>query len=211
MGRPKNNQKRQLKINILVCCEGKTEENYMNFVVKKHLSNTNKKIKLNIKKFKSVDEAKRFRIRASEIYDWVFFLFDLDECSNDQNKIVGFTKREQDCKREGTNWKCFYTYPCMELWYLLHFKSHTAPLGSSTEVISKLRGVGIWPSYEKPMPTTPAEASDLLGKITTAIQHEKLIPTTTPLSFSGAITSGRNILTNPMSSIGKMIEALLVI
>ena len=211
MGRPKNSIKRPLKTNVLVCCEGKTEENYMNFVAQKHLFTANKKIKLYVKKFKSVAEAKRFQARAPEAYDYTFFLFDLDECTNDSKKIPGFTKREQNCKQAGGNWKCFYTYPCIELWYLLHFQSHTAPLGACAEVKNKLNRVANWPDYKKPMPTTAGEATILLSRIEVAIRNEKLIPATTLLPFSRAITSGMDTLTNPMSSVGKMLDELLAI
>ena len=206
MARPTVKNKRKIKTNVLICCEGETEENYLHFVAKKYLSATSSKAKLTIKKYTNVRAAKAFQTRARETYDRTFFIFDLDECSNDCNKIPNFTKREQDCKAAGTNWKCFYTYPCIELWFLLHFQSHTAPFTNSGQALAALKVQ--WNSYIKPMPTNNQEASILLSNVTTAIQNEKTLPSTTILPFSSEITLGQIELTNPMSNIGEMLNEL---
>ncbi len=112
--------------NMLIICDGKTEKNYFNYVIKQHLAKQKIAVKLDIHNFKQITETNNYikRKPGTPPFDAVIFIKDLEnsnlalkECENIA-KFEGLSGKQKD----KSYWFVFYNYPSIEYWYILHFE-----------------------------------------------------------------------------------------
>lgn len=87
------------------------------------------------------------------------------------------------------------TNPCIEYWFLLHFKKHTAPFGNNDDVMSALKAV------HRPYKKSRIGFDVLEPRTATAIKHSKEV-----LEENGCGENLRDC--NPSTHIHKIVEHL---
>lgn len=212
MGRPLRKKKEQL-VHVLVACEGKTEENYFNQVVRHYLNeNMCKHVKLTVKPFKTMKEIEAYLKRDPNSFQRVLYITDLDVCDDPKlkavSKLAKIEKKVQDSIGEELQWKTVYCYPSIEFWYLLHDGVSSKLFSTQKEVTSAFVTKCKW--YKKPMPINKEQAKWFRDRVSEAINNEKKVSTDSELTYSWQIRSGVGgvRLTRPMSEIGCAITEL---
>jgi hypothetical protein len=207
--RPFNNRKKIT--NILIVCDGETEENYFNYVLKPYLSGKEINVKLDTKKFKDIRATKNYikRNPGNPPFDGVVFLKDLENTSLNKEECASLKEFEIESGKKADNsfWFVFYNYPSIEYWYILHFNQCLRSFNDASESIKLLKTKDFFPEYEKPMPLSLKEGEIFLGKIDNALKNIKSACFSNVLEYSRQITNKRN-LTNPMSDMAFLIEVL---
>ncbi|HAS90073.1 MAG TPA: hypothetical protein DCS48_12330 [Desulfovibrio sp.] len=211
MGRPKKTTKslRRKKVNVLLVCDGQTEQNYTKFVLNECLSSKDNPVVIKAQVFTKVDQVLRYMDRDPKDFDAVFFLRDLENDQLSQTQINNL-KAELDQiaklnkkKKEKRKWAVFYNYPAIEIWYALHFCDRPNPCRNATDSEKHLKAV--FPSYEKPMPCNKKDAEIFCINMETAIQRSKKLNITAKLPYASQLKSHKP-LTNPMTEMAELIE-----
>ena len=135
MGKRKRDT-RELKPAYLVYVEGETEKKYIS-QFKKNFRITSLNIEpeffpqVKLKDLKEFIENKSF-----DGYEKVFLLFDVDHyiSTGKINDLKSFT---QSVRREKTN--ILFLNPCLEIWFLLHYKYTSKLFNNCEEVIKDLK------------------------------------------------------------------------
>lgn len=216
MGR-KNSRLKPQKTYTLVVCEGESERNYINNVIKPYLRKNGNHVKLRCMKFRNIDSVIGFLTKPEQPCDAVFLVCDLDECTTDACKIPFYCDQEKDLfnhnRLKRLQKGSFYSYPSIEYWYLLHCEKDYSPKnGASKEVERKFKKY--LPTYTKPMPRDSKEAVFFSDRIDDAIQHETGLRASNPeqLAFATRLRPGEpETITNPMSEMALLIDALLLV
>ncbi len=167
-------QGRKIKPVYYVFCEGETEESYVKFL-KRHYRipvEISSRIRTNI----SDNYIRKYKKgKPSHPKDKTFVMYDLDK-EVTREKILTL-KAELLC-----------TNPCIELWFLLHFKNHSAHL-STRDALQLLERK--YPNYQQ-------------GKMDTNLYHRLVAKDDMATSRAKKLTSHEN----PSSTIYKLIELL---
>ncbi len=214
MARNNNKRKKKQRSYVLIVCEGETEKNYITKVIQPHLRATGHNVRIKCKKFDKIPSIVGFLTRPEQPCDAVFLVSDLDECTTDSDKIESYCEREKNLFNEPKLKKIqkgsFYSYPSFEYWYLLHCKKDCAPkTGTSKQVEDELKKH--LSNYTKPMPRTKQEGKFFSERIDVAINNEAALRANEPgqLPFAAQLRPhAPQTVTNPMSEMGKLIEAL---
>ena len=162
----KENGNREVKKNILIICEGESEQAYF-----KDLKNR-KDLKFSLKpeladksSYKEIFE-KAKRNNDPEIYEHIYCLVDLDHIINHKSYLkYEKAKRNllKDCKIVSIIESC----PCFELWICLHFeKTQSSETMCETFIHNKLKKH--IPNYEKNMENLYTLTED---KMSTALKN----------------------------------------
>ncbi|WP_319778562.1 RloB domain-containing protein [Maridesulfovibrio sp.] len=211
MARPKKSGSslRRKKINVLLACDGQTEQNYAKFVLNECLSSKENPVVITPKTFTRVDQALRYMDRDPKTFDAVLFLRDLENTQLSQTQINNL-KAELDqvtklgkMKREKSKWAVFYNYPAIEIWYTLHFCDKIYACKNASDSERQLKA--IFPEYEKPMPRSKKEAEIFCLNMDKAIEHDKKLNISAKLPYATQIKSHKP-LTNPMTELPELIE-----
>jgi len=123
---------RKVKPVYYVFCEGETEERYVKFLKRYYRI----PIEISSRKRNNISDQyirKYKRGRPSHLNDKTFVMYDLDK--EDTREIILNLQAKLLCSN-----------PCIELWFLLHFKNHSAHL-SSKDAIQLLEWK--YPNYQK--------------------------------------------------------------
>lgn len=127
----RNKQKGQLlheQLRVLILTEGYSEQIYFS-----HIINTFRLISVEVEKSKFtdansiIDEAQTLSeeaLKKENEYDYIFCVFDLDTVKNKTyiNAMKVYNSRSNDTKIFS-----IYSFPCIEVWFVLHFELHFAP------------------------------------------------------------------------------------
>ena len=208
MARPSSRTKlKRQNVNILAVCEGETEKNYFDYVVKEYMRQRDKKfIKIDAQIFKYSRAVAKYIERRPAPFDLIYYIGDLDTCDNNDAEI----RRLESIERDRVGWKTIYSYPAIEFWYILHAKTFSRPFATTREVKDCL--IKFHEKYEKPMPRDAFEAKWFLDRLDAALQNEKSLQVNDRLNYSNRIRPDpKRPLMNPMSEIGSVIHELLAI
>lgn len=208
--RRKNTKERRQSDNILVVCDGETEENYVRFVLKEYISKKELPTSITIKKFDNIKSTEKFiqRKPGSPPFDAVVFLKDLENTNLNNEECCNLRNHEKlsGKRRDNSFWFIFYNYPSIEYWYLLHFTKCARGFNNASDAIKKLKNY--YHEYKKPMPENIVQGEKLVKRVDIAMENIKTLNVLNTLKYSDQITSSRN-LTNPMSDMNIFIELLL--
>ena len=208
MPRKSNTIRKEVK-EVLFCCEGETEENYLRYVVQGYISRND--IKFIIRDYDTTDKLNGFfKHNKSHLNPTAVIRFcDLDRVSNDTTECRNLKEFEDYKNTKITQYKTVYTYPCLEFWYLLHFEfSASTGYIDCASVTTRLETH--IPNYKKPMPTNRGEAKAFLENIEHARENETQLENNTSdskLACASQVRTGDS-LRNPMSEVGKLITFL---
>lgn len=199
MGRTRNQQNRKSKRVILIACEGsnKTEKNYFS-----SFSGRTKDYVIKLVPGNETDPLNLVRQTISSIKDngldlkdddRAFCVFDTDTNSSKNSQIKEAIDLAQD-----SNIIVITSSPCIELWFLLHFK-YTSAYMRNEDVINELKRV--YPKYEKNCNIY----NSIYGQTDEAIKNAKRLE-------KNQIDNGKILQTvegNPYTEVYKIIEVLL--
>ncbi len=120
-------KKRSTRKSYAIIVDGETEKWYLELLKKhKKLLLANIVLKPEIPKRKSFTQTYDFVIEKSkEDYDIVFWLIDLDVILKQIKENSKFKKKFKDCikmVKSHKNIKIIVNNPCLEFWFLLHFR-----------------------------------------------------------------------------------------
>jgi len=167
MGSRKKSLGKKINPTFYVFCEGDTEEEYI-----KHLKH-HYRIPIEIKtkvEGNSISDRKIksfLKGRPSSSKDKTFLLYDID--------VEGILEKLKKIK----NTTLLVSNPCIELWFLLHYKDQTANI-STNNCVKKV--CATWHNYKKGCLDLKAKA-DLVKKQKDALSRaEKLTPSKNPSS-----------------------------
>jgi hypothetical protein len=172
---------------VLIVCEGgKTEPNYLDRLrAVRRLSSANIRITpadgtdpMSVVKFAEKESARGE-------YDRVFCIFDRDEHATYDAALRRVAKLK--------NFSAIISWPCFEIWLLLHFIYSAAPR-SRDEAYAEVRRH--YPSYRKGSGTV---FDDLSNKLDQAIQHAKRLMNENSISGSS----------NPATLMHELVEYLM--
>jgi len=169
-------KERKIKPIFYVFCEGETEEEYVNFLRLKYRIPIKIKSKVTGHSISQRIVDSHIDIGTKHEKDKIFLMYDLDE-----EGLLEKLQKISDSVLLTSN-------PCIELWFLLHFRNQTANINCSVcnrELKAKARG------YEK-------------GKLNEAIKN-KLND-----NYTSAIERAKNLneTNNPSSLVYKFIEEI---
>jgi hypothetical protein len=173
---------------VLIVCEGgKTEPNYLDRLrAVRRLSNANIRITpadgtdpLSVVKFAEKES-------ALGDYDRVFCIFDRDEHAT-------YDPALQRVARLGKKFTAITSWPCFEIWLLLHFVYSDAPRSRDAAYAEIRRH---YPSYSKGSKNV---FDDLLERLDQAVQHAKRL----------ARENISNGSSNPATSMHELVEYLM--
>ncbi|OEU66025.1 MAG: hypothetical protein BA863_10905 [Desulfovibrio sp. S3730MH75] len=195
MARPKQTRAstRSKKANILLICDGQTEQNYAKYVLNKCLASPDKPIKIDAKIFNNIEKVHAYIKRDPKTFDAVIFLKDLENLTLSDTEIDNIATLQNDIKElsaqkkrrasdSKTEWAVFFNYPSIEYWYILHFAERGKAYLNATEVFKHLKTVH--PAYDKPMPTTKKEAEIFCANLETAIANANKLHIKTKLPYA---------------------------
>ncbi|NDV22834.1 RloB family protein [Desulfovibrio sp. JC022] len=211
MARPKRPSKslRRKKVNVLLVCDGQTEQNYAKFVLNECLSSKNNPVVITPKTFTLVDQALRYMDRDPKDFDAVLFLRDLENDQLSQTQINNLKAELEQItklgkkKKEKRKWAVFYNYPAIEIWYALHFCDKINACRNAGDSERQLKAV--FSAYEKPMPRNKKEAEVFCINMDDAIKRSKSLNITAALPYANQLKSHKP-LTNPMTEMPELIE-----
>ena len=142
--------KRQCKIVYCIVVEGKTEQWYLQ-LIKKHEALPEKiDIKPELPKRRGFNELKDLLNDFLKTYDRVFWVIDLDHFINNhqienlKNIITLLRKDDKHKKLE-----ILINNPCLEFWYLLHFRNTGKEYSGCEPVIKEIKKCGPLSNYQK--------------------------------------------------------------
>jgi len=141
---------RQLKTVYCVVIEGKTEQWYLE-LMKKYEKPPRIHIKPELPKQNGLNEIKEFLIKLlKQGYDKIFWLIDLDvfitNCKIDRLKD---TINSLEKKDKFNKLKILINNPCLEFWYLLHFRETGKCYSNCKEVVKAIKKIDKLSDYEK--------------------------------------------------------------
>ncbi|MBI9112599.1 RloB domain-containing protein [Maridesulfovibrio ferrireducens] len=218
MARPKQSARntRNKKANILLICDGQTEQNYAKYVLNECLASPDKPIKIHTQIFNCIDKVHTYIERDPKTFDAVIFLKDLENeqlsdkeidnittLQSEVQKICGQKKRRASDSKAA--WAVFFNYPSIEYWYILHFTERGKTYPNATDVVKHLKAV--FPNFDKPMPTNKKEAEIFCTNLKIAIANAKKLSITTKLPYANRIRS-HVPLTNPMTEMPNLINMI---
>ncbi|VVH66279.1 hypothetical protein BSPLISOX_2257 [uncultured Gammaproteobacteria bacterium] len=156
---------------VLIVCEGRTEINYFEGLIKDlKLSTVNIEI-LDIKQNTPdslLREAKQLYQKAKRSgnpYDRVYCVFDKDGHSKYQ-KTRGDIEQ---IRKPKDVYHCAFSEPCFEFWLLLHYKKTDKPFTNFDEIRKDKDFKKHFPNYDK----SKNNFNDLKARISTACQNAK--------------------------------------
>lgn len=129
---------RKFRKAVAIFVDGKTESWYFQSL-KKYLSDTRSfEIKPELPKKKSLTEIEKQILEAIENdYDKVYWLVDLDKIIQD-NKITTF-RRIYNSLSKKQNISILINNPCLEIWFLLHFRQTKKQFADCNQVAKELK------------------------------------------------------------------------
>jgi len=142
--------RRQLKTVYCVVVEGKTEQWYLQ-LMKKNERLPKIDIKPELPKRKKLSEIKEFIIELiKKDYDGIFWLIDLDYFTN-KGLLNELGQIMDDLKKEDKSNKLeiLINNPCLEFWYLLHFRDTGRQYVFCNEVIREIKNSTPLKEYNK--------------------------------------------------------------
>lgn len=130
----RNNRRPKIeKISVAVIGEGPTEWHYFNDL--RQTERLRFSLKPSLPKssnFRSIiQKAKQF---AREGYDYVYCVIDLDYIMNDATNQSNYSRLKENTRRQYQNIEFFECMPCIEFWFLLHFRKTTRIYRSYREI-----------------------------------------------------------------------------
>jgi hypothetical protein len=141
---------RPLKTVYCVVVEGKTEHWYLQ-LIKKHENLKKIHIRPKLPKRKKLSEIKELIIELlKEDYDQIFWLIDLDHFINNHQidklkKVIGLLTKKDKLKKL----EILINNPCLEFWYLLHFRDTGKYYSHCEKVIKEIKNYPSLNSYQK--------------------------------------------------------------
>lgn len=174
---------RTIRTLYLVICEGETERAYVEMLKRRYRVPITIKTKVSgasINPRLLARYIQELGIGASDSCE-VFFIYDADV----QNVVDRLRSLEGHT---------IFTNPCIELWFLLHARSHTRAIASAQVVAELIGSHPVWAGYEKGK-LTSKQTDYLIGGMALAIERAKrLTPGGNPSSdipeFIAAIEKG---------------------
>jgi len=143
-------KRRKLKPDILIVCEGKTEEIYFKSI-KEEIERSDCAINIIVKETGKSTAVELIEAAQSEI---------TQDDKNDQYWAVfdknGYTKHEEAFKiaqKRGKKVNIAFSSICFEHWILLHYEQNKTPFPKCKDVIDHLDNPAYYPGYEKPIVT----------------------------------------------------------
>lgn len=126
--RERSKVQRQQYLRVLILTEGCSEEKYFLCIVNAFKLSTVEVERCihtdaNSIVVRAVNLAQNASKKGSE-YDYIFCVFDLDTV---KNKVYMNNINSWNSKKNITKIFPIYTYPCIEVWFILHFEVCTAP------------------------------------------------------------------------------------
>lgn len=150
----RNNTHRKSKKIYSIIVDGKTEKWYLQ-LMKEHENLKNIDIKPDLPKKKKLSELEELITENAKHYDRVIWIVDFDTIIKEEKEIKkGRKSKIQEFKeilhklKKIKNVKILINTPCLEYWYLLHFKD-TSKYYSKCESVSKEFKGTILEDYKK--------------------------------------------------------------
>lgn len=137
MGKVRNSKPRKMLPQFLVICEGETEEAYVN-ILKQNYRLPIKIVSKIAKNEVTKALVNRYKRELSNKAESVktFFIYDGD--------IPVIVERLKECEGE-----VFISNPCVEIWFLAHFKDIPDVEISTAECLNRLKNLHNWKNYRK--------------------------------------------------------------
>ncbi len=171
---------RKMKQVFLVFCEGETEENYINFLRRKYKSPIKIVPKTEGTKISQhlINKCQKELQLSKNDQITTFLMYDLD--------VATVVEKLKSCKAIG-----LFSNPCIELWFLLHFKDQKNAL-TTKQCLQTLKNSHVdWNNYEKSQ-ITEVQKKILWENKSVAIKRAKTLAAET----------------NPSSSVYQLLEAI---
>lgn len=158
MGRERKSTPRKMRPQFLVLCEGETEENYVNFLRQNY--------RLPIKIVP--------KIIGSKISQKIINRYK-KELAGSEDSIKTFLMYDGDLPEVVENLKgcdgvLLLSKPCIEIWFIAHFKKPTETELSSDLCVRQLKSFPNWENYKKAVLTISQE-NDLWEKRLDAVAN----------------------------------------
>ncbi len=115
---------------VLIVCEGeKTEVIYLNaLVVSLGLTTANVEVCGDCDSApKSVVDFGLEKYKTDNDYDLIFFVFDRDSHPSYDEALRSISGLSKSKKFNSSHLKAITSFPCFEIWFLLHFEAHSRP------------------------------------------------------------------------------------
>ena len=150
--RRRSNKKRKITKVYCFLLEGQTERWYLE-LLRRYEASASKSIKLrpDLPGQLSLDRIEpTISDYLRDEYDGVIWIVDMDTYNNSQRRLQEFENiRKRITKRYGKKVKILINLPCLEIWYLLHFKETSRSFQSCGAVIHDLRRYSLMKRYSK--------------------------------------------------------------
>ncbi|MDZ4122441.1 MAG: RloB family protein [Candidatus Cloacimonadaceae bacterium] len=171
---------KELKKSILIYCDGDTEKNYIISLKEDRYKHCPIKIepKLQNKGFSNVFKFLREMKRTgdAEFYHCILYVLDMDTIYQDRRLAAYKAERDrlQSAFEDGFL-SCIESRPCIEFWFVLHFR-HSDKLFSNYDETRRVLQNDL-PDYEKTNKYSQTVYYKLKGKLSNAINRAKEIET----------------------------------
>ena len=162
MTRIENKRKRRVKKSYSIIVDGQTEIWYLQ-LMKEFEELPRIDIKPELPKNKKLKELFELAKNNAQIYDKVIWLLDLDVII-ENDKFEEFKKYVKQLKKNN-NATILVNNPCLEFWFLLHFKETSKLFSGCSNVISELKKCGRLENYEKSEKYYKYAKNDIYAKL----------------------------------------------
>lgn len=155
MARKNNRRKRKPKQVYLIVVDGQTEKWY--FQLMKQHENLNIDIKPELSPKKQISEQFEYVREMARIYDKVFWILDFDTVLKEdketkkgtKSKATEFNEYKSFLENNFDNVAVFINSPCLEFWYLLHYKYSAKHYSTCNTVVKQIKSWNLLHNYKK--------------------------------------------------------------
>ncbi len=162
MPRQKRRKIREIKSSYSVIVDGKTEVWYFQ-LMKTHETLPRVNIEPELPKKKKLAELFGLAKENAGYYDRVFLLLDLDAIIHDAQ--IDELRKYFDETKKNEKITILFNNPCLEFWFLLHFKETAKYFSHCSEVISEFKNLKRLKNYSKTERYFKQKHSDIYVKL----------------------------------------------
>jgi competence protein ComGC len=146
--------KRKGNTTVLFIVDGQTEKWYLK-LLKEEEALKNLTIQPELQKKKKISEQYEMVVDNAEYFDKVIWIIDLDTYIKEQNEAkAGYNSKFQELKvylnklKSNKKFHVLINTPCLEFWFLLHFKETSRYFNNCTSVCKEFRNT-LLDDYQK--------------------------------------------------------------